>query len=133
MENTILTEIESLKKRVDKHGIEIDNLDDRVHKLESNQNILEVQLQAIEKLQESVDKLNDTVMNINNTVVETKHKLEMVSKEQEESRERIKALETQRNIDHNEKPLGRYEKAIWIALSLLIGSVVTIVLAKIGL
>lgn len=122
-----------LEKRVDNHGEEIDDLDDRVVEVESNQKLFQLQLEALTEIKDGINTLNKNVITINDTVTESKHKLEMVSAQQQADKEEIKQLKTQRDKDHNEKPLERYEKAIWIALSLVITAIVSMILTRIGM
>lgn len=130
---TLDSRVSSLEKRVDKHGQELDGIEERVHAVESNQKVFQLQLEALVEIKNGITKLNESLTDINNTVVESKHKLEMVSISQTEDREEIKNLKKQRDIDHNIKPLSRYENYQgYIALAIL-GAIITIILKTIGL
>lgn len=122
-----------LEKRVDNHGEEIDDLDDRVVEVESNQRLFQLQLEALTEIKEGINALNKNVITINDTVTESKHKLEMVSTQQQADKEEIKQLKTQRDLDHNVKPLSRYEDLQKQILYLVVGAIVAIILARVGL
>ena len=129
----IRTKLENAICRIDSMQAELDDHDGRLYSLESNQRVQKLQLAALQKLQISLDEQNRTILNINDTVVETKHRLAQLAKEGDETKERVLALERQRNIDHNDKPLGRYEKMMWIIISAVLGAIVMLVLTQIGL
>ena len=122
-----------LEKRVDNHSSEIDDLDDRVVEVESNQKLFQLQLEALTEIKEGINALNKNVLSINDTVTESKHKLEMVSSQQHADKEEIKQLKIQRDLDHNVKPLSRYEDLQKQILYLIVGAIVAIILARVGL
>ena len=129
----IRTKLDNAISRIDTMQVELDDHDGRLYSLESNQRVQKLQLEALQKLQISLDEQSRTILNINDTVVETKHRLSQLAKEGEDTKERVLALERQRNIDHNDKPLGRYEKMMWIIISAVLGAIVMLVLTQIGL
>ena len=57
----------------------------------------------------------------------------MVSAQQQADKEEIKQLKTQRDLDHNVKPLSRYEDLQKQIIYLVVGAIVAIILARIGL
>lgn len=130
---TLDNRVTSLEKRIDKHGQEIDDLDDRVSEVESNQKLFQLQLEALTEIKEGINALNKNVLSINDTVTESKHKLEMVSSQQHADKEEIKQLKIQRDLDHNVKPLSRYEDLQKQILYLVVGAIVAIILARVGL
>lgn len=130
---TAETRITSLEKRTDKHGTEIDILEERIHIVESNQKVFQLQLEALQKIENELKEMNKGLLRVNDTVIESKHKLEMVANSQSEDREEIRTLKKQRDLDHNVKPLEKIDKYWGQIVSLFLAAIAGIIFAKIGL
>ena len=121
--------LDSHNTRLTKHGQEIDKLEERTYKLESGLDLQREQIKLLNDLNSGIKELSKTQNKASESTFRIETTVNNLSSELEKTKERLDALERQRDQDHLEKPLSWVGKVAWIVVT----AIVAFILGKLGL
>ena len=121
--------LDSHDKRITKHGQELDKLEERTYKLESGLDLQKEQIKLLNDLNEGIKELSKTQDIASKSTFRIETTVNALTLEQTKLKERLEALEKQRDQDHLEKPLSWVGRVAWIVVT----AAVAFILGKLGL
>ena len=127
--NALKEKLDSHDKRITKHGQELDKLEERTYKLESGLDLQKEQIKLLNDLNEGIKELSKTQDIASKSTFRIETTVNALTLEQTKLKERLEALEKQRDQDHLEKPLSWVGRVAWIVVT----AAVAFILGKLGL
>ena len=121
--------LDSHDRRLTKHGEELDRLEERTYKLESGLDLQREQIKLLNDLNEGIKELSKTQNETSESTFRIETTVNALNLEQAKLKERLEALEKQRDQDHLEKPLSWVGRVAWIVVT----AIVAFILGKLGL